>query len=60
MHIIYVDDEQLTYKRLADALEEKGIGYIIGSRENRRFLRVNQVDCDLYRLSGKDPENKNG
>lgn len=45
---------RMTYKRLADALEEAGVGYIIESRENRRFLRVEEVDCDLYRILNGD------
>ena len=45
---------RMTYKRLADALEDAGIGYIIASKENRRFIRVDQVDCDLYRILSGD------
>lgn len=47
---------RMTYKRLADALEEAGIGDIVASRENRRFLRVDQVDCDLYRVLSGDKQ----
>ena len=45
---------RMTYKRLADALESAGIGYIIASQENRRFIKVDQVDCDLYRILSGD------
>lgn len=45
---------RVTYKRLADALEEAGVGDIIVSRGNRRFLRVEAVDCDLYRILSGD------
>ncbi len=45
---------RMTYKRLADALEDAGVGYIIASKENRRFIRVDQVDCDLYRILSGD------
>lgn len=45
---------RMTYKRLADMLEEAGIGNIIESRENRRYLKANQVDCDLYRILSGD------
>lgn len=41
---------RMTYKRLAAALEDAGAGYIVETRENRRFLRTDQVDCDLYRI----------
>ncbi len=45
---------RMTYKRLADALEEAGAGQLLDSRENRRFLREDQVDCDLYRILAGD------
>ena len=47
---------RMTYKRLAGALEESGIAHIIASRENRRYLRVDQVDCDLYRILSGDTQ----
>lgn len=47
---------RMTYKRLADALDEAGIGHIITSEGNRRFLRVDQVDCDLYRILSGDEQ----
>lgn len=47
---------RMTYKRLADALEEANAGHIIASQENRRFLRVDQVDCDLYRILSGDKQ----
>lgn len=45
---------RMTYKRLAGVLEEAGIGSILVSRDNRRFLRVDRVDCDLYRILSGD------
>ena len=45
---------RMTYKRLADVLEDAGIGHIIASSENRRFLRTDQVECDLYRILAGD------
>ncbi|MGN0134939.1 MAG: response regulator [Anaerotignum sp.] len=47
---------RMTYKRLVDALEEAGIGDIIISRENHRYIRVDQVECDLYRILSGDKE----
>lgn len=47
---------RMTYKRLATALEDAGVGHIIASRENRRYLRVDQVDCDLYRILSGDAQ----
>jgi len=46
---------RVTYKRLSDALEGIGIGHILESRENRRFLHTENVDCDLYRIFSGDP-----
>lgn len=47
---------RMTYKRLSDALDEAGAGHIIMSNNNRRFLRVEQVDCDLYRILSGDEQ----
>ena len=47
---------RMTYKRLAGVLEEAGVGHIVASQENRRFLRVDQVDCDLYRILSGDTQ----
>lgn len=47
---------RMTYKRLADTLEDAGVGHIIASQENRRYLRVDQVDCDLYRILSGDKQ----
>ena len=47
---------RMTYKRLADTLEEAGAGHIIDSREIRRFLKVEEVDCDLYRVLAGDKQ----
>lgn len=45
---------RMTYKRMADALEEAGIGHIVASEGNRRYLCTDQVDCDLYRILSGD------
>lgn len=45
---------RMTYKRLSASLEAVGAGHILVSKENRRFLRVEQVDCDLYRILSGD------
>lgn len=47
---------RMTYKRLAAALEEAGAGHILESKENRRFLKVEEVDCDLYRILAGDKQ----
>lgn len=45
---------RMTYKRLATALQNAGIGHIIASSNNRRYIRVDEVDCDLYRILAGD------
>lgn len=51
-----VDDEKtrslfrMTYKRLLAILEEAGVGDIIGSNNNKRYLHMNKVSCDLYQI----------
>lgn len=45
---------RMTYKRLTDALEKAGISHIIASEDNHRFLRTDQVECDLYRILSGD------
>lgn len=46
---------RMTYKRLADALENAGVGNIIETSDKHRFLRVELVDCDLYNfLDGEE------
>lgn len=47
---------RMTYKRLLDALEDAGVGNILISRENRRFLKIDEVDCDLYRILAGDKQ----
>ncbi len=47
---------RMTYKRLKSALEEAGAGHILDSKENRRYLRVDRVDCDLYRILAGDKQ----
>ncbi|MBE5794722.1 MAG: hypothetical protein E7323_08615 [Clostridiales bacterium] len=50
------DDEKsrslfrVTYKRLSAILEEAGVGDIIGSNNNKRYLHMNKVSCDLYQI----------
>lgn len=47
---------RMTYKRLVDTLEEVGAGHILVTRENRRFLKADEVDCDLYRILAGDKQ----
>lgn len=45
---------RMTYKRMVEALEEAGIGHIVMSSAGHRYLRVEEVDCDLYRILSGD------
>ena len=47
---------RMTYKRLVDILEDNGIAHIVGSEGTCRFLNVEQVDCDLYRILAGDKQ----
>ncbi len=47
---------RVTFMRLSEALREAGIGHILTSVGNRRALRTDQVECDLYRLLKGDLE----
>lgn len=41
---------RMTWKRLSDVLENAGVGNIITTVENRRYLKTDKVDCDLYHI----------
>lgn len=47
---------RMTYKRLLTTLEEAGVGHILATRENRRYLKVDEVECDLYRILAGDKQ----
>lgn len=47
---------RMTYKRLRATLETAGISNIISTKDNRRYLKTEAVDCDLYRILGGDKQ----
>lgn len=47
---------RMTYKRLVATLDEAGAGHILASEGNRRFLKTDEVDCDLYRILAGDKQ----
>ncbi len=47
---------RMTWKRLTSALESAGIGNVIATSDNHRFLKVDEVDCDLYRILSGDKQ----
>lgn len=47
---------RMTWKRLSEALENAGVGDIIQTSEGRRYLKTDQVECDLYHILAGDRE----
>lgn len=47
---------RMTYKRLVATLEEAGAGHILASKDNRRYIRTEEVECDLYRILAGDKQ----
>lgn len=47
---------RMTYKRLLETLEEASAGHILTSGDNRRCLKTEEVDCDLYRILAGDKQ----
>ena len=47
---------RVTFMRLSNALKAVGLEHLLISEGNRRAIRVDQVDCDLYRILEGDKE----
>lgn len=47
---------RMTWKRLAGALENVGMGDLLRRSENRRSIKTDEIDCDLYRILGGDKQ----
>lgn len=47
---------RMTWKRLVDALKSAGAGDVLYTADNRRYLNVEQVECDLYHILDGDPQ----
>lgn len=47
---------RMTYKRLLSTLEAAGIRNILATRDNRRYLKTDAVECDLYRILDGDKQ----
>ncbi len=47
---------RMTYKRLLATLDTAGISNILATRDNRRFLQTDAVECDLYRIRDGDKQ----
>lgn len=47
---------RVTFKRLMDTLREVGVDDIIVAGGRKKYLRTDQIDCDLYRILQGDEE----
>lgn len=47
---------RMTWKRLVSALENAGVGDIVSTSDNHRYLKVEEVDCDLYHILAGDKQ----
>lgn len=47
---------RMTWKRLTAAFESVGMGELLYTADNRRHLRTDAVDCDLYRILAGDKQ----
>lgn len=47
---------RMTYKRLLATLDAAGISNILASKDNRRYLKTDAVECDLYRILDGDKQ----
>ena len=47
---------RVTFKRLVEALNEMGIGYIIGTHDRKKYIKTEMIDCDLYRILDGEKE----
>ena len=47
---------RVTYKRLMDTLKTKGIEDILVNIGRKKYLRTDQIECDLYRILAGDKE----
>lgn len=47
---------RMTWKRLVDVFEAAGVGDLLVTAENRRYLKTEQVECDLYQILEGDKQ----
>ena len=47
---------RVTFHRLMDCLKEVGIDYIIGNEARKKYIHMEEVDCDLYHILAGDRE----
>lgn len=47
---------RMTWKRLVKAFESVGVNDVLYTQDNRRYLKVDAVSCDLYRILSGDKQ----
>lgn len=47
---------RMTIKRLTDTLESVGVGGVIYRKESRRYIKTDEIECDLYRILQGDKQ----
>lgn len=47
---------RMTWKRLISALDAAGIGDIVDNSDNRRYIKIKSIECDIYRILSGDKE----
>lgn len=47
---------RMTVKRLTDTLESVGVGHVLYRKENCRYIKTNEIECDLYRILAGDKQ----
>lgn len=47
---------RMTWKRLTEALANVGVSDVVYTKDNRRYLKADAVDCDLYRILAGDKQ----
>lgn len=46
----------VTFSRLRDKLREEGLDHILASEGKKKYIRTDQVECDLYRMLAGDAQ----
>lgn len=47
---------RMTWKRLVNAFENVGVGDVLYTADNRRHIKTDAIDCDLYRILNGDKQ----
>lgn len=47
---------RMTLKRLTDTLKSAGVDNILLKNENRRYIKTDEIECDLYRILAGDKQ----